>query len=276
MRWKQYFTPVQSMDPEAAKAFMAEKAQDEFTLLDVRQPGEYQKNHIPGAKLIPIGQLDKRLDEIDRGKPVLAYCAVGGRSRVAAQMLAGKGFDRVINLSGGIKAWEDPVASGSEDQGLDLFTGDEPVEETLIIAYALESGLRDFYLSMIERVTADDVASLFRKLSDVEQIHQDRVLEEYLRITGEEMDRETFESKRVAGAVEGGRTTDEYMERVEADWSTPSAIVDLAMSIEAQALDLYTRAANRSRDERGQRALKRLAEEERTHLERLAEWMDRP
>jgi len=276
MRWKQYFTPVQSMDPEAAKAFMAEKAQDEFTLLDVRQPGEYQKNHIPGAKLIPIGQLDKRLDEIDRGKPVLAYCAVGGRSRVAAQMLAGKGFDRVINLSGGIKAWEDPVASGSEDQGLDLFTGDEPVEETLIIAYALESGLRDFYLSMIERVTADDVASLFRKLSDVEQIHQDRVLEEYLRITGEEMDRETFESKRVAGAVEGGRTTDEYMERVEADWSTPSAIVDLAMSIEAQALDLYTRAANRSRDDQGQRALKRLAEEERTHLERLAEWMDRP
>jgi rhodanese-related sulfurtransferase/rubrerythrin len=276
MRWKQYFTPVQSMDPETAKAFMAEKAQDEFTLLDVRQPGEYQKSHIPGAKLIPIGQLDKRLDEIDRGKPVLAYCAVGGRSRVAAQMLAGKGFDRVINLSGGIKAWEDPVASGSEDQGLDLFTGDEPVEETLIIAYALESGLREFYLSMIERVTVDDVASLFRKLSDVEQIHQDRVLEEYLRITGEEMDRETFESKRVAGAVEGGRTTDEYMERFEPGWSTPSAIVDLAMSIEAQALDLYTRAANRSRDERGQRALKRLAEEERTHLERLAEWMDRP
>ena len=73
MRWKQFFTPVQSMNCEKAKEFMAGKNQDEFTLLDVRQPGEYEKNHIPGAKLIPIGELDKRLDEIDPSKPVLTY-----------------------------------------------------------------------------------------------------------------------------------------------------------------------------------------------------------
>jgi rhodanese-related sulfurtransferase len=73
MRWKQFFTPVQSMDPEKAKEFMDEKTLDEFTLLDVRQPGEYEKNHIPGSKLIPVGELDKRLDEIDPNKPVLIY-----------------------------------------------------------------------------------------------------------------------------------------------------------------------------------------------------------
>jgi len=73
MRWKQFFTPVQSMNSEDARKFMAGKSQDEFILLDVRQPGEYEKNHIPGAKLIPIGELDNRLDEIDPGKPVLTY-----------------------------------------------------------------------------------------------------------------------------------------------------------------------------------------------------------
>lgn len=73
MRWKQFFTPVQSMNSEDAKEFMTGKTQDEFTLLDVRQPSEYEKNHIPGAKLIPIGELDKRLDEIDPSKPVLTY-----------------------------------------------------------------------------------------------------------------------------------------------------------------------------------------------------------
>jgi rhodanese-related sulfurtransferase len=73
MRWKQFLTPVQSMNSEDAKEFMTGKAQDEFTLLDVRQPSEYEKNHIPGAKLIPIGELDKRLDEIDPSKPVLTY-----------------------------------------------------------------------------------------------------------------------------------------------------------------------------------------------------------
>jgi sulfur-carrier protein adenylyltransferase/sulfurtransferase len=73
MRWKQFFTPVQSMSSDQAKEFMSEKALDEFTLLDVRQPGEYEKHHIPGSKLIPIGELDKRLDEIAPGKPVLIY-----------------------------------------------------------------------------------------------------------------------------------------------------------------------------------------------------------
>jgi rhodanese-related sulfurtransferase len=73
MRWKQFFTPVQSMNSEGAKAFMSGKTLDEFTLLDVRQPGEYEKHHIPGSKLIPIGELDKRLDEIDPSKPVLTY-----------------------------------------------------------------------------------------------------------------------------------------------------------------------------------------------------------
>ena len=73
MRWKQFFTPVQSMNCKDAKEFMTGKTQDEFTLLDVRQPGEYAKHHIPSAKLIPIGELDKRLDEIDPSKPVLTY-----------------------------------------------------------------------------------------------------------------------------------------------------------------------------------------------------------
>jgi rhodanese-related sulfurtransferase len=73
MRWKQFFTPAKSMHATEAKAFMAERSQEEFTLLDVRQPGEYAARHIPGSKLIPIGELDKRLDEIDPSKPTLIY-----------------------------------------------------------------------------------------------------------------------------------------------------------------------------------------------------------
>lgn len=189
-------------------------------------------------------------------------------------MLAGKGFDQVINMSGGIKAWNDPVAFGSEEQGLDLLTGNESVEETLIIAYSLEAGLHDFYLTMIDKVAADEVKSLFRKLSDIEVLHQKRILEEYIQITGKEIDRDTFESGLVEKAVEGGLTTDEYIELYKPDWDALSDIVGLAMSIEAQALDLYTRAANRSKDERSQRTLKKIAEEERAHLEQLAKLMD--
>ena len=193
---------------------------------------------------------------------------------MASQVLSGKGFKQVINMSGGIKAWNDRVAFGPEDQGLELFTGNESIEETLIVAYALEAGLQDFYLTMIDKVSADAVKSLFRKLSDIEVIHQNRILEEYIQITGKEIDRETFESGKVEKAVEGGLTTDEYIRLFAPDWQSSSDIVDLAMSIEAQALDLYSRAANRSADDRSRAAMKKIAEEERAHLEQLANLLD--
>lgn len=189
-------------------------------------------------------------------------------------MLAGKGFDQVINMSGGIKAWNDPLAFGSEEQGLDLLTGNESIEEALIIAYSLEGGLRDFYLTMIDKAAADEVKPLFRKLSDIEVLHQNRILEEYIQITGKEIDRDTFELGMVERAVEGGLTTDEYIGLYQPDWNAPADIVGLAMSIEAQALDLYTRAANRSKDKRSQEALRKIAEEERVHLEQLAKLME--
>jgi rhodanese-related sulfurtransferase len=73
MKWRQFLTPVQSMDTEKAKAYMAGHREGTFTLLDVRQPGEYEKDRIPGAKLIPLPELTNRLEELDQGKPVIVY-----------------------------------------------------------------------------------------------------------------------------------------------------------------------------------------------------------
>jgi rhodanese-related sulfurtransferase len=73
MKWKQFFTPAKSMDVHEAKAFIKEHKQGEYTLLDVRQPGEYEKARIPGAKIIPLPELTNRLDELDPEKPLIAY-----------------------------------------------------------------------------------------------------------------------------------------------------------------------------------------------------------
>ena len=73
MQWKQFLTPVENMDAERARAYMGENREGTYTLLDVRQPGEYEKARIPGAKLIPLPELPERLKEIDPGKPVIAY-----------------------------------------------------------------------------------------------------------------------------------------------------------------------------------------------------------
>ena len=73
MRWKQFFTPVKSFSADEAKQFMTQTPGDKFTLLDVRQPSEYESGHIPGAKLIPVGDLNNRLNEIDPAKPTIVY-----------------------------------------------------------------------------------------------------------------------------------------------------------------------------------------------------------
>jgi rhodanese-related sulfurtransferase len=74
-------------------------------LLDVRTFGEYQQARLDGARLIPIDQLVKRINEIPREQPVLVYCAVGSRSAQVVNYLARQGYPEVYNLSGGIYAW---------------------------------------------------------------------------------------------------------------------------------------------------------------------------
>ena len=73
MRWKQFFTPVKSLDAGQAQEFMEARPGDSYTLLDVRQPGEYEGSHLPGATLIPLPELGDRLDEISPEKPVIVY-----------------------------------------------------------------------------------------------------------------------------------------------------------------------------------------------------------
>ena len=73
MKWKQFLTPTKSMDAEEARAYMADHREGTYTLLDVRQPGEYEKDRIPGARLIPLPELPNRLGELDPEKPIIPY-----------------------------------------------------------------------------------------------------------------------------------------------------------------------------------------------------------
>jgi rhodanese-related sulfurtransferase len=73
MRWRQFFTPVKGLHADEVKEYIRTHREGEYTLLDVRQPGEYEKERIPGAMLIPLPELPSRLQELDRKQPVIAY-----------------------------------------------------------------------------------------------------------------------------------------------------------------------------------------------------------
>ncbi len=98
-------SPVVS--PKEVKSLLDQRAA--FTLLDVREPYEYQICRIPGSLPIPLGELPKRLSELDRNSDIVCQCKSGGRSQKAMDLLLQNGFTRVRNMSGGILAWSDQV-----------------------------------------------------------------------------------------------------------------------------------------------------------------------
>ena len=121
----------------------------------------------------------------------------------------------------------------------------------------------------------DRTRELFEQLAGIELNHQDRIFTQYLETTGKDIDRDEFDKTVVVTAMEGGLTTEEYMRLYDFNPASPRDVVELAMTIEAQALDLYHRAAENHEDEESGRALARIAQEEQTHLKRLGELLDR-
>lgn len=198
-------------------------------------------------------------------------------------MLAGKGFKKVFNVAGGIKAWQSKTAVGAPDLGMDLFTGRQEPKDVLILAYSLEQGLRDFYLTMGEKAVDTEVKGLFEKLAAIELEHQASIVEAYNRMNDDPkdtkdqtapMDRDGFERMVETSALEGGLTTEEYLDLFNPDLNSPVEVISLAMSIEAQALDLYQRASLSFSDSKSKAIVQGIANEEKAHIVTLGRLMD--
>jgi rhodanese-related sulfurtransferase len=91
-----------------AELIELQQNKQDVLVLDVREPSEYDVDNM-GGKLIPLGQLPTRLDELNRDQLIVVHCKSGGRSSRAVAFLKGEGFKHVKNLKGGITAWREAV-----------------------------------------------------------------------------------------------------------------------------------------------------------------------
>ncbi|MEW6523333.1 MAG: rhodanese-like domain-containing protein [Bacillota bacterium] len=80
----------------------------EFLIIDVREPEEFAAGHIPGAKLIPLAELQVRMSELDRGVEIIVVCLTDNRSARATRILVQAGFD-AKHMRGGMLQWRGPV-----------------------------------------------------------------------------------------------------------------------------------------------------------------------
>jgi len=189
-------------------------------------------------------------------------------------MLAGKGFKQVFNVSGGINAWKSKTAIGPQDLGMDLFIGKEAPLDVLKVAYSLEQGLQEFYVTLANKAGNEKVKDLFLKLSKIEVKHQISIYTAYNRISHEGINKDEFEKIVEISALEGGLSTEEYMDLFKPDLNSEKEVISLAMSIEAQALDLYHRVSSKISDSESKAIVNKIADEEKAHLASLGKLMD--
>ena len=180
----------------------------------------------------------------------------------------------MFNVSGGIKAWHAKTAIGPQDLGMDLFSGKEEPLDVLKVAYSLEQGLREFYLVMEKEAKNQKVKDLFAKLAQIEVKHQMSIYMAYNDMSDKEVSKDKFEKMVETKALEGGLSTREYLDLFNPDLNSERDVISLAMSIEAQALDLYQRVCSKVENSQSRDIIIKIGNEEKAHLASLGELMD--
>jgi rubrerythrin len=147
-----------------------------------------------------------------------------------------------------------------------LISGWESPPEMLLIAYAMEEGLRSFYQQMGESVADPDAAQLFERLASMDERHKQMIFSLYNKHGSDVASIEDLEKKVLPKIMEGGLTTEEFLAANQPSLETVGDVLILAMMLEAQALDLYLRYSHRCEDPQTQEVVCQLADEEKSHL----------
>lgn len=264
---------VKTIFADELEGYLRGLREEDFVLVDVREPEEYKAGHIPGARLIPLREIEQRLHELDPRKEVILYCSAGGRSRAAAAFIADSGLSprAVTNLKGGYLAWDGKPLQGFPRTR--AFRKAATPAEILENAVDLEKGAWRFYAAVVRRFPDSPFARAAETLTGMERAHA-RVAFEYLKKASGDRSWPPFDAyfDVLSGELlEGGEPLEEALKRLETlPLNRCSAFAELALDIESNAYDLYRNLAAELRDPEAQRAFLALAEQEKGHLRLLA------
>ena len=199
------------------------------------------------------------------------------RSRAAASVLVTAGFKNVSSMAGGIKAWQGGTAAGPPEAGMSFFTAAADADELIAMAWLLEEGTRKFYSAVAQMHSAPEAAGLFRSLVKAEELHKGTLEKLYRDMTGREPSPDFPRGMPFAQVPE---------DRMEGNVSVSGALawaqgketrdlLELSMALETDSYDLYIKMSRSVPGENAKKVFARLVVEEKEHLARMAELLDR-
>jgi rhodanese-related sulfurtransferase/rubrerythrin len=260
-----------TLAPGEVKAILDKDKKGEFLLLDVRQPEEYEAGHIPGAMLIPLGELEGRQEELERDKKIITYCRSGHRSMAAAIALCELGFKDVHHLEGGILNWRYETIGGMPEARLELVTEVADVKDILMLAIKLEKGSWDFYLVAKERAASSQAKEKFQMLADAEDRHMQRLWERAIILLGKGALPPLGKLKQELKVehMEGGIEISPALAKLDEKFSGEMEALEIALEKEYMSYDFYKRASVLVENPEAKALLHELAVEERNHADIL-------
>ena len=274
MKWSKVVTKVESIDVDTFKTMLAESSAGSYVLIDVRQPAEYAKSHIPGAVSMPMNDLIEGNVTLPDPKPIIVYSRQGGRSKAAVQWFVSQDFQDVKEIEGGFDSWTGNRASGQFDLNIGIIRQDVEFPDAVSMAYAMEEGLRQFYLEIARETVDETYKKLYRKLASFEVEHKQALADSYSIASGKELIEKELQEKQVQ-LLEGGGYADETLIKTLANTDSPYEVFSLAIAFETQAFDFYLRLSQYATNPEAKKFFLEMADAEKEHLAFVTKEMDK-
>lgn len=270
-----YDSEFEDITAEELKQFIKSHNEKEYLVVDVRQPDEYTKGHIPGAKFIPLNELLSDFSGLPANREVIFYCHSGGRSLAAASMFSEEGITEktIYNLKGGILSWEGRTLKGFPK--IQVFDKTKMPVELLLTAMDLEKGAWRFYTFILDNFEVDPILPTLEQLSKAEIAHAKTVYGFWKKASSTPMTFDQLYESLEGEILEGGESlanTLAYLKNIGENLCL--RILELAIHMEYAAFDLYKTMAEQEKDQTVRDSFLSIAQAEKSHMRMLIRALD--
>jgi rhodanese-related sulfurtransferase/rubrerythrin len=270
-----YDSEFEDITTPELKQFIKSHKEKEYLIVDVRQPDEYTKGHIPGAKFIPLNELLSDFSDLPADRDVIFYCHSGGRSVAAASMFSEEGITEktIYNLEGGILSWEGKTLKGFPK--IQVFDKTKKPVELLLTAMDLEKGAWRFYTHILKNFAVDPIIPTLEQLSKAEIAHARTVYGFWKKTESTPMAFDQLYESLKGEILEGGESLANAMAYLkDIEENACLRILELAIHMEYAAFDLYKTMAEQEKDQTVRDSFLSIAQAEKSHMRILVRALD--
>lgn len=256
-----------TLTADGLRDLMNTHGEHRFELIDVREKDEYQERHIPGARWLPLSELEQTMDSIHGDKHTVFYCGSGKRSERAAAMVAEKlRLSGLYSLEGGLAAWDGDTLPHFPK--LHVFDSARSLDEVVRQAMDLERGAEKLYAALVELFEGSAVRVSLERLLEAEAAHARLLHGALSQLSPTPIDTfETMYSSLAGDILESGESYEDVLAKAKA---TPEekrwTVLELALDMEFAAYDLYRNLAARHHRRPLEDVLLKLAAQEKVHF----------